>query len=115
MSSVPQDQIQTPHFRLPLQFSGVNGGALLNEQDTADDLEDCVRTILAFPLGYRIDSPTFGIPDTLFQLGYDVPTAAVRSALVRWEDRMAIGVEGGEPVSDEFIRKVIIKLGIFNA
>jgi len=115
MSSFPQTQITTPHFRVPFQFGGINGGALLNEQDTDEDIEDCVKVILAVPVGHRIDEPTFGTPDTLFQLGSDAPIAVVRSALTRWETRIAIGVEGSPLGSDEGLRQLTVRLGIFNA
>lgn len=46
----------------------VNGNANVVDQDTLDDVANCVQAILATELGERLDKPNFGIPDQVFEL-----------------------------------------------
>lgn len=53
------------------------------EQDTDTDVESCVVAVLAYPKGWRWDSPDFGRPPVTFiEGGVDVAklTAAVRAS-----------------------------------
>lgn len=53
--------IDTPHFDLPFQL-GANGARVV-EQDTVEDVANCVTAVVATHLGWRAEVPTFGIPD----------------------------------------------------
>jgi hypothetical protein len=44
-----------------------NAGAFVNEQDSLDDIADCVVAILNTHLGWRDEVPEFGIPDLTFR------------------------------------------------
>lgn len=80
----------TPHLAVPLRYAG--GRIVVNEQDSYEDIRDCVRTIVSFPTGSRIEMPDFGIPDQAFlERGGDPP--AVRAAVERWEPRAQAAVE----------------------
>lgn len=54
-----------PHFALPFRL-GANG-AVVNEQDTIDDIATCVVAIMSTHIGWRDEVPTFGIPDLSFR------------------------------------------------
>jgi phage baseplate assembly protein W len=75
---------EIPHFALPFRF--VDGRAVVNEQDSYEDVRDCVRAIVSFPQGSRIELPEFGIPDQTFREN-GVDAASVRAAVQRWEPR----------------------------
>jgi hypothetical protein len=45
-----------PHLSLPLRIAG-------DRYDTLDEARACVAAIVAFPLGYRIEAPEFGVPE----------------------------------------------------
>lgn len=50
-----------PHFDIPFRLT--SRGAVIVEQDTFDDVANCVETIFRVPLGFRDDSPDFGFAD----------------------------------------------------
>lgn len=113
MAEYSQGEVTTPHMRLPLKFGGMNGGAVVNEQDTSEDIIDCVKAIFAYQTGTRWDMPEFGIPDMLFSMEYNPPLSAVRDALSRLEVRAAIDVTGENVLSDDYLRKLLIEVGLF--
>lgn len=53
-----------PHFALPLQYR--NGSALVNEQNSVDDMADCVYAVCVTNPGDRVEYPTFGLQDMAF-------------------------------------------------
>ena len=112
MASFRQKDIQTPHFKLPFQFGGINGGALMNEQDTPEDVVDCIRAIIAFPIDSRHDLPEFGIPDLLFRQFDEKLIGQVRTAIDLWEDRPVLDVEGEVSLSDTALWNLLIKAGV---
>lgn len=72
-----------PHFALPFRF--VNGRAVVNEQDSPDDVADCVVAIVSCPLGSRVEAPDFGAPDQTFAQTVDRQQLA--AAIRHWEPR----------------------------
>jgi hypothetical protein len=50
-----------PHLSLPLRIAGDRYDTV--QQDTLDEARVCVAAIVAFPLGYRIEAPEFGVPE----------------------------------------------------
>lgn len=73
-----------PHLALP--FRVVGGQAIVNEQDTIDDVAACVEAVLRYPQGSRVEKPGFGLPDQTFAQGGADP-AAVAATVARWEPR----------------------------
>lgn len=53
-----------PHFRTPFQIVG--SAALVVEQDSSQEVEQCVEAILRTTTGSRLDNPKFGVPDRTF-------------------------------------------------
>ncbi len=56
--------VDTPHFGFPFRVE--NGAVATVEQDSHDEVADCVLTALNTPVGSRIEAPEYGIPDELF-------------------------------------------------
>ena len=84
----------------------------MNEQDSAEDIIDCVKAIIAFPIGSRLDLVTFGIPDLLFhQSGGQIPVQ-IKNAITAWEDRAPFDVSGGPLVNDELLWRILLKVGV---
>lgn len=111
-----QRDVTNPHFMVPFQFGGVKGGAFMNEQDSSDDVMDCIRVIVAFPLDSLVSQPGFGIPDVVFeevQAGH-VPEE-IKSALMEQEERLDYDLEGGPSQSDELIMNLLLKVRTRNA
>lgn len=77
----------TPHFAYPFRY--VNGSAVVNEQDSTDDIADCVFAICATNPGDRIELPDFGITDPTFQQE-PIGTAVLQQQIEEWEHRAQI-------------------------
>lgn len=61
---------EIPHFSLPFRFerSGAHGMIAMSEQDSIDDIANCVELIVRTPINWRDESPDFGIPDLTFKI-----------------------------------------------
>jgi len=53
--------VENPHFDIP--FVLYSTGAPVVEQDTFEEVANCVETIIRTPYGFRDDAPDFGFPD----------------------------------------------------
>lgn len=106
-----QSEVDTPHFALPLRL-GKNGHVFLNQQDTGDDILDCVKAIIAYPIDVRKDMPEFGIPDLLFRQQSGAIIEQVRQAISDWEDRATTEVEGEPAITDQMISNLLVSIGV---
>ena len=89
-----------PHFNLPFQF-GPNL-AVVVEQDSFEDVLNCVAAILRTQIGERTDLPEFGIVDPTFQT-QPVDTDAIIQQVIAQEPRATLLVEQNPDVFDELI------------
>jgi phage baseplate assembly protein W len=82
-----------PHFALPFRID--NGRAVVNDQDTSDDVVTCVVAVMLCPTGYRAELPEFGIDDPTFREG-GPDQEAIATAIQRWEPRAdtLLGIAG---------------------
>lgn len=103
MATIRQKEIQTPHFAFPFSFGGISGGAVVNEQDTIDEIVACVQVLIAYPIGSREDEPTFGIPDLVFHQRSEMTMTLLQQALERGEPR-AEAIVSEEMDWDEFVQ-----------
>jgi phage baseplate assembly protein W len=76
---------QAPHLHVPLTLSGDR--LVVDEQDSAAELEACAFAILNTPLGHRIDLPDFGTPDQAHQQG-GAQLDELISAVQAWDERI---------------------------
>ena len=53
--------VDVPHFDLPFRLG--KDGANVQEQDTIEDVSNCVVAILSTHIGWRDEVPAFGVPD----------------------------------------------------
>jgi len=61
---------EIPHLAWPLRL-GANGAFTLVEQDTHEDVKQCVRVLFNTPLGDRHLAPRTGLADPTFSSGLD--------------------------------------------
>ena len=94
-----------PHLALPLR---IDGDAFAHvEQDTLDELVTSVACICAFPLGYRVEAPDFGIPE--LELGTSpLPVTEVERQIDTWEPRAEVEVseapyDPGDPTASRLV------------
>jgi phage baseplate assembly protein W len=92
-----------PHFSLPFRF--VSPQAAVSEQDSLDEIADCVYAILVCPRGFRIESPLFGLPDPTFAM--PAPDLdEIRDAIETWEPRAVALLSERPDLLDELIARV---------
>jgi phage baseplate assembly protein W len=87
MAETKSTKADIPHFALPLRYLG--GKPIVNEQDSWDDVYDCVQAIARYPRGFREDLPDFGISS----LELTVPGSSavpIQEELEQWEPRIAL-------------------------
>lgn len=97
---------RTPHLGLPFRLSG--SSFAVTEQDSSEEVSDCVEAVLRTPQGSRIDVPAFGRPDDTFaQLGKAAPNAEpYLAAIEEWEPRATVS---GTAEAEESIERIIVK------
>ena len=71
---------------------------------------DCVRAILAFPIGSREAVKDFGIPDLLFKTRDGAIPEAIKTAVLLWEQRASYELSGGPVITDEMIWEVLMQV-----
>lgn len=82
--------VETPHFSFPFRFELIPGtgdrAAAVVEQQSADEVADCVLRIAHTPRGFREELPDFGITDPTFsQVPVDVER--MTEEIREWEPR----------------------------
>lgn len=78
-----------PHLAIPLRVA--DGAWAVVEQDTEDEVAQCVRNICAFERGYRVEDPDFGISDPSFQT-MPIDTDDIGQALEDYEERAEVDI-----------------------
>ena len=106
-----QNEVETPHLQVPFQLGGLKGGAFVNEQDSTEDVLDCIMAIVAYPIGTCTVIPGFGIPDIVFkQITVAGVATSLQQALRQWEPRSDT-VVAEDPVGyDELVRRITINV-----
>ena len=97
-----------PHFSLPLRFvtsQSATPQCAVNEQDSIDEIADCALATMLCPLGFRVELPSFGLPDMTFAMPR-VDTDEVRTVIERWEPRAALRLTQEPDALDELIDRV---------
>lgn len=74
------------HFAVPFKFGANGGPALVVEQDSDDDIEQCIEAIVRTIRGQRLELPDFGIADPVLQEG-GPDIGDISRAIEHWEPR----------------------------
>jgi len=98
-----------PHFSLPFRFTGPP--AAVTEQDSIDEITDCTLCVLLYPMGYRVELPSFGIPDPTFQT-QPIDTDELRTVIEEWEPRAALVFAQAPDALDELINRVQLTVSV---
>jgi phage baseplate assembly protein W len=77
------------HFDYPFKFSPYTLHAAEVQQDSLDDIANCVQVALATELGFRVEVPSFGVPDQTFLLAPMTLETLIQS-VSNWESRVNI-------------------------
>lgn len=95
-----------PHLAWPLRLEG--GRFAVLEQDSDEEVLQCVRVILATMQGERLERMDFGIPDPTFTV--DVDEAAILAELMRLEPRVAAMMTTAPDRLDELVRTAVVTI-----
>lgn len=76
-----------PKLGLPVRIRGT--GLATVEQDSAEDVAQCVYAVAATELGSREERREFGVTSPLFRQG-GADLAEIQAAVDRWEPRATI-------------------------
>ncbi len=95
-----------PHFALPFRFASPQ--VAVTEQDSLEEISDCVVATLLCPEGFRVELPAFGWPDPTFGPGVD--PRELRETIDTWEPRAQSTLSAHWDTDDELVQHVQVLL-----
>lgn len=100
--------MRAPHFDLPFRF-GI-GSFICAEQDSIEDIGNCVEVIVRTPVGFRDDAIDFGFPQLEFGVIPVISDSIVE--LVRaQEPRIDILITERPNLIDTLVDKIVVEVG----
>lgn len=84
--------IDTPHFKFPFQFTTAGDRIQYVEQDSDDEIIDCIEVLLSTEQGERIELPDYGIADQTFREN-GVDTGHIMAQIRKYEERADVTLE----------------------
>lgn len=102
--------ITTPHLAVPLRFDMYR--LVLVEQDSAEEVAQCVAAVLRTERGTREGRPDFGVPDPTFrQVGPDgIVAEDVIDAVLEAEPRASVLADGSPLQVDGAIGGAVLRI-----
>jgi hypothetical protein len=97
-----------PHFDLPFTFVGP-ANANVVDQDTLEDVSNCVEAIVRTVIGQRQELPEFGIPDPTLQL-QPIYRADILDQIGAWEPRAVVLLDQHPDILDSLIADVTLSV-----
>jgi phage baseplate assembly protein W len=94
-----------PHIAFPLRIE--NGQVATVEQDSREEVRQCVLACLSTPLGSRIDAPEYGVVDETFTRQSRNPSAEVYLRAIEEAEPRARLL--GEAEIEGMIKRVVLK------
>lgn len=79
------------------------------EQDTYEDVSNCVEAIVRTPIGYRSEVPEFGFPNAEFEL-QPILSDDVVELVTSQEPRAVVIMEESPDLLDELIDHITISI-----
>lgn len=101
--------MSVPHFSFPFRLDASGSIATL-EQDTWQDVAQCVQVLLTTREGDRIELPTYGVPDPVFKTLDSVDSGDLLSRIGQWEKRAAATLDITADSMDEMIQHIRVNL-----
>jgi hypothetical protein len=98
-----------PHFDLPFQLG--RAGANTVEQDTIEDIANCVTAIASTHIGWRAEAPTFGVPD-LAMRRQPIGADDINTWIANQEPRALLVVDEAPDQTDSLIDNINIGVSI---
>lgn len=95
-----------PHFAAPFRVE--NGAVATVEQDSPEEIAQCVEAVLNTMVGSRIEAPGYGIPDETFKTQAPNPSIAVYLAAVEEAEPRAVLL--GQAQLEGMIRRIALRV-----
>jgi phage baseplate assembly protein W len=94
-----------PRLDFPVSYNGANPAQI--EQDSQEDILNCVEVVLSTREGERLEVPEFGLPDLTFNL-QPLTLSLIETALSRFEPRATTVANQNPALYDEKVAQVIV-------
>lgn len=99
--------VEIPHFDFPFRIAG--GKVVEREQDSLDDITNCVRAIMLTPDDFRTDIDDFGLSDITFQ-NQPIGAQGVLQDINSQEPRVSLLIDIRPSIIDELIAEVTLEV-----
>lgn len=80
------------------------------EQDTWEEVAQCVQTLLTTTEGDRIELPTYGIPSPVFSTISSTDASELQARIAQWEPRAQAFVDISIDALDELVEHIRVRL-----
>lgn len=100
---------EVPQLAFPLRIDPATGDFAVVEQDSLDDVRQCVYTLMLTPLGVRPLAPDIGVEDPTFSAGVDPD--ALAATLEEQEPRATVTVTAN-PVAGTGEQQITVEVGL---
>ena len=101
------NSVVTPHFNFPFQIFGGTVEAV--EQDSVEDIANCVTAIIITPDTFRTDLDDFGLPDMTF-MKQPLPAESFTQEILTQEPRASILMDIDPSIIDDLIAEVTVQV-----
>lgn len=101
--------IRVPHFDLPFRIDQAGEGVTTVEQDSVEDVANCVEAALRYVKGQRLDEPTFGITEPTFD-AIPISTDRIVAEVLEHEPRAILLIESEEIKPAELYERVRVRI-----
>jgi hypothetical protein len=99
LGSLMSQALEAPCMAWPFRMGGPDASEIpFVEQDTPEEIAQCVAMVFSVAEGDLVDEPTLGLPDPTFRIG-GVSEATLTSVAQRWEPRAALNFTRDELVA----------------
>jgi hypothetical protein len=103
----------TPHFDIPFRFVITTAknqeSAAVVEQDSFEEIGDCVEAVIRTPLGFRSDNLTFGFPNVEL-MTQPLLNAEIIEMVAEQEPRAQVVMTEKPNAFDPLIDKIIVSV-----
>jgi phage baseplate assembly protein W len=100
-------RIDTPKLSFPFRLHANGASAVVVEQDSDDEILDCVEVLLSTEKGSREEAPAYGVEDQSFLEG-GANQDQILTAISKWEPRAERTLEADQIISS--IQRVRVKV-----
>jgi len=96
-----------PHFDLPFRIAAHAVATV--EQDSSEDIANCVECIIRTPNGFREDSPDFGLNDVVFS-PIPMDTDALVAQIKAQEPRATVVIKEQPSLIDTLVDTLTVEV-----